>query len=59
MVDLDGQIVPVGRKGELCIRGFIFMSGYWNEYRTDQQSTGTGSMVQNWVSTVVGNQESY
>ncbi|KAL2264169.1 hypothetical protein VTK26DRAFT_1287 [Humicola hyalothermophila] len=30
IVDRDGQIVPVGTRGELCIGGYQLQAGYWN-----------------------------
>lgn len=31
IVDLEGQIVPQGTLGELCVRGYSVMAGYWGE----------------------------
>ncbi|SPJ30831.1 AMP-binding protein [Falsiruegeria mediterranea] len=31
IVDQDGQIVPIGTKGELCTRGYSIMKGYWED----------------------------
>jgi fatty-acyl-CoA synthase len=31
VVDIDGRIVPVGEKGELCTRGYSVMQGYWDD----------------------------
>jgi fatty-acyl-CoA synthase len=31
IVDRDGHIVPIGCRGELCIRGYSVMRGYWDE----------------------------
>lgn len=30
IVDRDGQIVPIGTRGELCIGGYQLQAGYWN-----------------------------
>ncbi|KAK3904698.1 putative acyl-CoA synthetase YngI [Staphylotrichum tortipilum] len=30
IVDRDGEIVPVGTRGELCIGGYQLQAGYWN-----------------------------
>jgi fatty-acyl-CoA synthase len=31
IIDADGRIVPVGVQGELLIRGYCVMLGYWND----------------------------
>ena len=31
MIDDEGRIVPIGEKGELCIRGYAVMLNYWDE----------------------------
>jgi len=31
IVDASGRIVPVGRQGELCTRGYSVMRGYWED----------------------------
>ncbi len=31
VVDLDGKMVAAGDKGELCIRGYVVMLGYWDD----------------------------
>tara|TARA_R110002110_G_scaffold26911_3_gene98529 strand:- start:40853 stop:42559 length:1707 start_codon:yes stop_codon:yes gene_type:complete len=31
IVDADGEIVPVGEKGEICCRGYGVMRGYWDD----------------------------
>jgi fatty-acyl-CoA synthase len=30
IVDRNGRIVPVGQRGELCVRGYPVMRGYWD-----------------------------
>ncbi|KAL5890424.1 hypothetical protein ACKVWC_005632 [Pyricularia oryzae] len=30
IVDHDGNVVPLGRRGELCIAGYQLQAGYWN-----------------------------
>ncbi|MBO9449872.1 AMP-binding protein [Tropicibacter sp. R16_0] len=46
IVDQDGQIVPVGAKGELCTRGYSIMKGYWE----DPDKTAD-SIVDGWMHT--------
>jgi fatty-acyl-CoA synthase len=31
IVDDQGRIVPVGKQGELCTRGYLVMHGYWDD----------------------------
>lgn len=31
IVDAEGKIVPIGQRGELCIRGYSVMRGYWED----------------------------
>jgi fatty-acyl-CoA synthase len=31
VIDRDGRIVPVGVEGELCVRGYSVMRGYWDD----------------------------
>jgi fatty-acyl-CoA synthase len=45
IVDEAGQIVPRGRSGELCTRGYSVMQGYWqDEARTAEVIDGDGWM---------------
>ena len=45
IVDADARIVPVGRQGELCTRGYSVMRGYWDdEARTREAIDAAGWM---------------
>ena len=46
IVDPDGQIVPVGTRGELCTRGYSVMKGYWNDKEKTEES-----IVDRWMHT--------
>jgi fatty-acyl-CoA synthase len=46
VIDVDGNVVPVGEKGELCTKGYSVMTGYWgDEARTKQ------AVVDGWMHT--------
>jgi acyl-CoA synthetase (AMP-forming)/AMP-acid ligase II len=37
IVDRDGEIVPIGERGELCMAGYSLQKGYWrNEEKTNE-----------------------
>jgi fatty-acyl-CoA synthase len=44
IVDLDGNVVPVGEKGELCTRGYSVMRGYWGDEQRTQEAVRDGWM---------------
>ena len=45
IVDDRGRIVPIGVNGEVCVRGFGVMRGYWD----DQQKTADAIDEQGWL----------
>jgi fatty-acyl-CoA synthase len=47
IVDADGRIVPPGKPGELCTRGYSVMRGYWN----DEEKTGEAIDQGRWMHT--------
>jgi len=53
IVDLQGRIVPVGVKGELCTRGYLVMRGYWeDEERTRESIDASGWMHSGDLATI-------
>jgi fatty-acyl-CoA synthase len=44
IVDEQGQIVPIGTKGELCTRGYSVMKGYWGDDERTADSIKNGWM---------------
>lgn len=47
IVDLEGRVVPIGERGELCTRGYSVMLGYWN----DEQKTAEAIDRAGWMHT--------
>jgi fatty-acyl-CoA synthase len=47
VVDVDGQVVPLGTAGELCTRGYGVMRGYWN----DRDATAAAVDAGGWMHT--------
>ena len=53
IVDADGRIVPVGRTGELCTRGYAVMRGYWeDDARTRESIDDAGWMHSGDLATI-------
>jgi fatty-acyl-CoA synthase len=47
IIDDQGRVVPRGRRGELCTRGYSVMRGYWN----DPQTTAEAMDSAGWMHT--------
>jgi fatty-acyl-CoA synthase len=43
----DGTVVPAGREGEICVRGYSVMLGYWN----DPTATDAAIDAEGWMHT--------
>ena len=41
----DGEVVPVGQRGELCTRGYSVMKGYWDDPEKTAESIRDGWMI--------------
>ncbi|TCO79276.1 fatty-acyl-CoA synthase [Plasticicumulans lactativorans] len=44
VVDADGRVVPVGVTGELCVRGYSVMRGYWGDAARTREAVRDGWM---------------
>ncbi|MCH7295636.1 AMP-binding protein [Acinetobacter higginsii] len=45
IVDLEGEIVPQGTLGELCVRGYSVMAGYWDEPQKTKEVIDTAGWM--------------
>ena len=45
IVDTDGNVVPVGEKGELCTKGYSVMLGYWGDDERTREAVRDGWML--------------
>jgi len=49
VVDVDGRMVPFGSTGELWVRGYSVMQGYWDEKeKTDELIRPDGWLKTGW-----------
>ena len=44
IVDENGEIVPIGQKGELCTKGYSVMQGYWKDEARTAEALRDGWM---------------
>ncbi|KAK4186298.1 putative long chain fatty acid acyl-CoA [Podospora australis] len=51
IVDRDGQIVPIGTRGELCIGGYQLQAGYWNNSEKTNECMMRDESGQLWLHT--------
>ena len=40
VIDEDGNVVPFGTPGELCVRGYANMVGYWEDEEKTNEMLG-------------------
>jgi fatty-acyl-CoA synthase len=38
LVDKEGRVVPIGTEGEMCMRGYLLMQGYWQDPQKTQEA---------------------
>ncbi|RBR09802.1 uncharacterized protein FIESC28_09731 [Fusarium coffeatum] len=51
IVDRDGNIVPIGERGELCIGGYQLQAGYWNNSEKTNETMVRDSSGILWLHT--------
>ena len=42
MLDDDGNIMPQGERGEVCIRTIANFNGYWDNEQSTREAFGAG-----------------
>lgn len=47
-MDKEGRIVPLGMEGEMCVRGYLNMLGYWQDADKTKETIDTAR----WLRTV-------
>ena len=52
IVDVDGKVVPVGEKGELCTKGYSVMRGYWGDEPRTREAVRDGWMYTGDLATI-------
>ena len=52
IVDTDGNVVPVGEKGELCTKGYSVMRGYWGDEQRSRETVRDGWMYTGDLATI-------
>ena len=45
ITDENNRVLPVGEKGEICVRGYSVMQGYWNDEERTRETIDTA----NWL----------
>ena len=51
IIDAQGNIVPVGERGELCIAGYQLTKGYWNNPEKTAETFTTDEAGTTWLKT--------
>lgn len=51
IVDANGNIVPIGQRGELCIAGYQLTKGYWHNPEKTAETLVTDSNGVTWLKT--------
>jgi long-chain acyl-CoA synthetase len=51
IIDLQGNIVPLGHRGELCVSGYLLQAGYWNNPEKTAEAMRKGERGVLWMHT--------
>lgn len=51
IIDREGNLVPIGQRGELCIAGYQLTKGYWNNPEKTAEALITDSSGTTWLKT--------
>lgn len=51
IIDTNGNIVPIGQRGELCMAGYQLTKGYWNNPEKTAETMITDSDGVTWLKT--------
>jgi long-chain acyl-CoA synthetase len=51
VIDLNGKIVPIGSRGELCVAGFALQKGYWQNPEKTAEVMLTDENGELWMHT--------
>lgn len=51
IINAEGEVVPIGSRGELCVSGFALQKGYWRDLKKTAEVMRTDKDGQLWMYT--------